>query len=65
MAKKIIGGVGGILGLRKKKKAADDTPVMPVADDEEVRREKRRSLARQLSRGGRRSTILTDGGLGG
>jgi len=70
MAKKIVGGIGGILGLKKKKGAATTevaTPVMPVADDEAVRREKRRSLARQLGRRGRRSTILTDsnGSLGG
>ena len=51
MAKKMF-------GLKKPKVAP--TPVMPLADDEEIRRAKRVSIARQLGRGGRRSTILTD-----
>jgi hypothetical protein len=40
--------------------------VMPIADDEAVRRRRRRSTAEQRARSGRASTIFTEGyGLGG
>jgi hypothetical protein len=42
--------------------------VMPVSDDEAVKRARRRAIARRQSQGGRTSTILTSGsgtGLGG
>jgi len=43
-----------------------DKPTMPIADDEEVRKRKRRSYAQQRTRTGRASTIFTEGeGLGG
>jgi len=50
-----------------KLQAARNTPiVLPIADDEQVRRSRRRSQARQRSRRGRASTIFTQGeGLGG
>lgn len=40
-------------------------PALPTADDESVRRARRRSRAAQLARRGRQSTILTDSGDGG
>ena len=41
--------------------------VMPTADDEAIRKAKKRSIYDQMRRSGRMSTILTDGGdkLGG
>ena len=40
--------------------------VMPIPDDEAMKRRKKKSLAEQQSRGGRMSTILsTDEKLGG
>lgn len=33
MAKKIIGGVGSLLGLKKKKKAAEPTPAQTPAEN--------------------------------
>jgi len=41
--------------------------VMPLPDDQEIRRAKKNSIVRQMSRGGRSSTILTQdsGTLGG
>lgn len=70
MAKKLIGGVakialgtvGTVLGLGGKKKAAAPTPgpqIMPLADDEAVKRARRRSVADQMQRGGRTSTMLS------
>jgi hypothetical protein len=47
---------------------AADELVMPVSDDESVKRARRRAIARRQSQGGRTSTILTSGsgmGLGG
>ena len=76
MSKKIFKGVakiagGTLLGATvskviggKKKAPAQADPrqtVMPMPDDEEVRRARRRSTARQMGRGGRLSTILTEG----
>lgn len=43
---------------------AEPEPVMPVADNEAVRRAKRRSISGQMRRRGRASTILTDSGAG-
>lgn len=75
MAKKIISGIGSIFPLgafglakgligKKKKKAAPaveaPAPVMPMADDEAVKRARKRSIAAQMGRRGRDSTILTD-----
>lgn len=79
MAKKILKGVGklaggvvgGVIGSKlfggKKKAAKDGGPiVMPLPDDEAVKLAKRRSIAAQMGRGGRSSTILSDGdSLGG
>lgn len=63
-------GAAGMLGGKKKKAAtpaSTPTPVMPLADDEAVKRARRASIARQMSRGGRSSTILSSGSdaLGG
>lgn len=68
MAKKILkvaslGLIGGSLLGGKKKKAApveDGPKVMPLADDEAVKRAKKQSLLQQMGRGGRSSTILSD-----
>ena len=63
VAKFAVGGVlGSILGKKKDKPAAlpAPEPVMPIADDEAVLRARRRSVAQQIQRGGRSSTILTD-----
>ena len=38
---------------------AEPAPVIPVADDEASRRARRRSIATQMMRRGRQSTILT------
>jgi hypothetical protein len=58
--------VGALLGLNlfgKKKAPAPapvaDTPVMPLPDDQAIAAAKKRSIAQQLQRGGRSSTILT------
>lgn len=64
MAKTIVKGVKGVgraIFGGGKKKAAAETPTMPMPNDEEVRRAKRRSLMKQAGRSGRSSTILTDG----
>lgn len=59
-------GLGGLLGKPfgsgKKKKAEAPPPgpiVMPLADDEAVRRARRRGIAGQMGRRGRSSTMLT------
>lgn len=68
MAKKILniatfGLAGALLGGKKKKKAEpapEPAPaVMPVADDEAIRQAKKRSIAAQMKRSGRSSTILS------
>ena len=66
MAKKILKvATFGILGSNLfggKKKAPEPEKgpvVMPIADDEEVRRAKKRSIIEQMSRGGRSSTMLS------
>jgi hypothetical protein len=67
----ILSPVAGLLGAFDSKKAAapaptDTTPVMPLPDDAAIAAAKKRSIASQLQRGGRDSTILTDGStLGG
>lgn len=74
MAKKILNaatfGIGGgliksVFGGKKKAPAAvapEQKPaVMPLADDEAVRRAKLRSVIRQRGRSGRASTDLTGG----
>lgn len=74
MAKKILNvatfGLAGALFGKKKKKTPAPAPeqkpaVMPLADDEAVRRAKRKSIILQRSRRGRDSTILTGDTLGG
>jgi len=75
MAKKVLKGVGkvagaigvgsvvkSLIGGKKKKDAPVEAPepVMPIADDEAVREARRRSIAAQMGRGGRQSTILSD-----
>lgn len=74
MAKKILNlatfGLAGQLIGGKKKAAPAPTPeqrpaVMPLADDEAVRRAKRKSIIQQRARRGRESTILTGDTLGG
>lgn len=71
MSKKILNvatfGLAGALlkpfGKDKKKEAAPaPTPgpvVMPLADDEAVKLARKRSIAAQMKRGGRQSTMLT------
>lgn len=70
MARKIIktafgvvgGAVNGILGLKKKKAAEpeDGPKIMPLPDDEAVKQARKRSIAAQMQRGGRASTLLSD-----
>lgn len=55
----ILSGAKSLLGGKKKKVAPEGPKVMPLADDEAVRRAKRASLAQQMARGGRSSTILS------
>ena len=38
---------------------AEPTPVMPIADSEEIKKKKRRSIAEQQQRQGRASTFMT------
>lgn len=70
MAKKIFKGIGKLalgtvgmalgIGGKKKEKAPEKGPVvMPISDDEEVRRARKRSIIEQMSRGGRQSTMLS------
>lgn len=77
MSKQILNvatfGLSGLLLGSGKKKAAAPAPVaeapkvMPLPDDEAVRRAKKQSILRQMGRGGRQSTMLTGDGdkLGG
>lgn len=71
MARKIIktafgvvgGAVNGILGLKKKKKPdepEDGPKIMPLPDDEAVKQARKKSIAAQMQRGGRASTLLSD-----
>lgn len=58
-----LAGAGLASSLLKKKSGspqAAPAPVMPIADDEAVKRARRRSVASQMQRGGRTSTMLTD-----
>jgi hypothetical protein len=52
----------GMLGDKSSTQAPTMTPptVMPVPDDQAVQQAKRRSIAAQMARRGRASTILTD-----
>lgn len=66
MAKKILnvatfGLAGALLGKKKKpaEAAAPTERVMPLPDDEEVKRARKLSMLRQRGRSGRSSTILT------
>lgn len=55
------GGIGILSkALDKKKSKPQPSPVMPFSDDEAVRKKRQRSIAEQLQRGGRTSTILTN-----
>ena len=78
MAQAVLPALFGIVGsklvgglFKKKPAAAAPTqagaPVMPIADDEAVMRARKVSMIRQRSRGGRSSTILSQGSetLGG
>jgi len=75
MAKKILkvasfGLLGGkLFGGGKSAPAPTQGPqVMPLPDDQAILDARKRSIAAQMKRGGRTSTILTDGGgstLGG
>jgi hypothetical protein len=57
----------GALGSLFRKKSTPSAPapsepgprVMPLADDEAVRQARRKSLLKQMARGGRSSTMLT------
>ncbi len=59
-----MGTVGGsVLASQLTKTSAPEVkppPVMPTPDDAAVRSAQRRSIAAQLARRGRQSTILTD-----
>jgi hypothetical protein len=62
---RLYGGGGG----KGAKPPSQPAPtVMPTPDDSAMKRAKRNEIARLMERGGRQSTILTDGGgdkLGG
>lgn len=62
---KVVSPIGSLL-LGKKKKSASATttpsvPTMPLPDDQAVANAKKEAIIRQRARGGRSSTILTDG----
>jgi hypothetical protein len=48
-------------GSKKAPAPEPETPVMPLADDEAVKRAKRQAIAKRMSAGGRSSTILSQG----
>lgn len=55
-------GLAGALGKKKHQSQVDNGPaVMPIADDEAVMNARRKSIAGQMRRGGRSSTILSSG----
>jgi hypothetical protein len=55
-----------ITSMLEKENAGAETRAMPTPNDEDVRRQRRRSVAQQRARSGRASTIFTEGyGLGG
>lgn len=57
----IVGGtVGQLIPKPPKQPTLPEAQVMPNQDEEEVRRARRRALARQYARRGRASTILTN-----
>ena len=68
MAKKIlkfalspIAAVAGAFGGKKKAKVAEEGPkVMPLADDSAVLQARKKSIAAQIQRSGRTSTMLTN-----
>lgn len=70
MAKKILniatfGLAGALFGKTGSKKKAEPAPepekqTMPMADDEAVRRARKRSIAAQMKRSGRSSTMLSN-----
>jgi len=57
-----VGSLAGSLFGKKKSGGSPSSPapVMPIADDEAVKRARRRSVASQMQRGGRTSTMLSD-----
>lgn len=75
IASTVVGGAG-VMEQRKATKAAqsdaalqrenlaalqaEPEPVVPVADDDTIRRSRQRSISAQMRRRGRASTILTD-----
>ena len=69
MAKKLLniasfGVAGALMGGKKKPKtvaAAPEERVMPLPDDEAIKRARMASMARGRGRTGRTSTILTGG----
>lgn len=63
---KVISPIGSLLLGKKKKPAAAAAPeaterVMPLPDDEAIKRSRQSSILRQRGRSGRSSTILTGG----
>jgi hypothetical protein len=57
-------GIAGYGAYRQSKQRPKATPAIPMPDEEELRRSRRKALARQSV--GRASTILTEtDGLGG
>jgi hypothetical protein len=65
LGKTVAKGASSILGIDKKKAAPAPAPVeegprvMPLADDEAVRRSRKNSILQQRGRSGRASTMLT------
>ena len=64
IAATVIGGIGGTMLARRNAPSAPPAPTpptpMPTPDDQQVQEAQRRSLAEQLARRGRASTILSD-----
>ncbi len=66
LVQSVIGGVTGLLAPDidippPPDLTTEPTPVAPDIDDEAVRRARRASVAKQIARRGRASTILTGG----
>jgi hypothetical protein len=63
----VVSPIGTLLGIGQKKATAAPTPtptatgpkIMPLADGDAVRAARKKSIAAQLSRGGRTSTMLS------